>query len=221
MAKPEAKAEAVRLRVEERRSLPEIAASVVASKGSLSAWLKPHPLSDAERGERRSRTRKTETVRDDPTRKRRTVVRFRRTFATDEMDQITKGRVAEMAVALRLASHGMTVLRSIFDGSRADLVVGFDGLRSTAVIQVKWISLPPSAYGRPAIALQRKQGVRGPVRRTSRYTEDDFDFIVGYDFVSDTAYVFSQAETSGNSTSITVTDGAAENWGKVAAFVGG
>lgn len=220
MAKPEAKAEAIRLRVEERRSLSEIAAHVGASKGILSLWLKPYPLTERERGERRVAPRKAVSVRDLPARRHRNVRRFGRTFSTDEMDPVTKGRVAEMAVALRLASYGLTVLRSIFDGSRADLVVGVDGSRVTAVLQVKWISLPPSAYGRPSITLQRKHGVRGTVRRTERYSEADFDFIVGYDFVSDTAYVFSQAETSGNSTSITITDDAAENWGKVAALVG-
>lgn len=211
--------------MEERRSLVEIASRVGVSKGCLCDWLKPYPLTNEELREHWRNAvlgaRKSErSVKYDPARKGRTVVRFGRTFSTDEMDQITKGRVAEMAVALRLTAHGFTILKSMFDGTRVDLMVGAEEMHSMARIQVKWISLPPSAYGRPSIPLHRKQGVRSAERRTTRYTEADFDFIVGYDFLVDTAYVFSQKETAGNSKAITVTDGAAENWGKIAAFVG-
>ncbi len=41
--------EAIRLRVEQRLSLREIAAQTGAAKGSLSAWLKPYPLTAEER----------------------------------------------------------------------------------------------------------------------------------------------------------------------------
>ena len=53
-AKTELKAACIRLRVEERMSLREIAEYTGASKGSLSAWLKPYPLTKDElRGRRR------------------------------------------------------------------------------------------------------------------------------------------------------------------------
>ena len=42
--KTELAQEAIRLRVEERLSLREIAEMTSASKGSLSVWLKPYPL---------------------------------------------------------------------------------------------------------------------------------------------------------------------------------
>ena len=54
VAKPELKAEAIRLRVEERHSLREIESLTGAARGSLSLWLKPYPLTEEEKRERRS-----------------------------------------------------------------------------------------------------------------------------------------------------------------------
>jgi transposase-like protein len=44
-----AKAEAIRLRVEERRSIGEIAARVKAARSTVSLWLRPYPLTNEER----------------------------------------------------------------------------------------------------------------------------------------------------------------------------
>lgn len=52
IAKPELKAEAVRLRLEKRLSLREIETITGAARGSLSLWLKPDPLSDEEKRDR-------------------------------------------------------------------------------------------------------------------------------------------------------------------------
>ena len=52
VAKPELKAEAIRLRQQERLSLRQIAALLGASKGSLSVWLRSYPLTQAERKRR-------------------------------------------------------------------------------------------------------------------------------------------------------------------------
>ena len=51
MAQPkkELSQEAIRLRVEGRLSLREIAEVTGAAKGSLSGWLKPYPLTEEER----------------------------------------------------------------------------------------------------------------------------------------------------------------------------
>lgn len=48
MAKPELKEECIRLRVEQRLSLNEISRATGAPKGTLSAWLRLHPLSPSE-----------------------------------------------------------------------------------------------------------------------------------------------------------------------------
>ena len=48
-AKPELKAEAIHLRVEKRHSLREIGTITGAARGSLSALLKPYPLTDEEK----------------------------------------------------------------------------------------------------------------------------------------------------------------------------
>jgi hypothetical protein len=48
-----------------------------------------------------------------------------------------------------------------------------------------------------------------------RYTDTEFDFIIGYDFYSDTAYVFSRQECEGKKNVITTRASAAEQWGKI------
>lgn len=51
---PALKSEAVRLRVEERLSLPEILRKVPVAKSTLSLWLREYPLTEEEKGSRRS-----------------------------------------------------------------------------------------------------------------------------------------------------------------------
>lgn len=62
-AKLEQKAEAIRLRVDERKTLPEIQALIPVSKGSLSTWLRDHPLTEDERRARRSQVAIAENKR--------------------------------------------------------------------------------------------------------------------------------------------------------------
>jgi PD-(D/E)XK endonuclease len=54
LAKKELKADAIRLRVEERKSYSEIKALLRISNGSLTKWLGPYPLSDEEKKKRQA-----------------------------------------------------------------------------------------------------------------------------------------------------------------------
>ena len=219
MARPDDRDEAVRLRVEGRLSMGEIQRRVGASKGSLGLWLKPHPLDPAELRERRAAAlRATRARTAAPPRapdRAAAVQRFGSSVDADGMDVLRKGRIAEAAVSLRLAVLGFSVFKSVFDGDRVDIVVGAPDAPRFAAIQVKWVAKGRGTYGRPVVPLVRSVGCRSAGRRKARYAEHDFDFIVGYDFDGDAAYVFSRAEVAGNAACVTVTDPARESWRKV------
>jgi hypothetical protein len=219
MTKPHLQTEALRLRLEERMSLAEIRSITGASKGVLSLWLREHPLTGDEASYRRRKKRSEVSVRHDPARKSRIVSRFKADFDTDDMDTGRKGRIAEAAVMLRLVSMGFTVYKSAFDGARVDLIAHLGDPRKVARLQVKWASLAPSQFGRPTFSLQRAVGCRSALRRKVGYETEAYDFIVGYDFKSDLAYVFSKSASSGRDTSLTVTDASEENWQQVVEFV--
>src|SRR5215210_4368065 len=100
--KPDLKAEAIRLRVEERLSLREIAAITGAAKGSLSLWLKPHRLTEEER-KARSKTAKRYIA---PKKDHGEESRHNKTVVWQSLSNQRKGRIAEAAILFRLALHG-------------------------------------------------------------------------------------------------------------------
>lgn len=196
-AKPELKAECIRLRVEERMSLKEIQKKTGASRGSLSAWLRPHPLSSQEQQQRMV-----------PPPIRAPKVRG----AESPLHQLARahntspshiGRISEAAVLLRLLVHGYTVYGSPFDGDKADWVV--DTGSALHRLQVKTAVL--GATGLPAIRLTRNHG-------KTRYLPGEFDFVIGYDIYTDTAYVWDQQEVQNKST-VSICPEAMERWDKL------
>ncbi len=64
-AKPDLKAKAIRLRIEDRLSLREIATITGAAKSSLSLWLKPHPLTEEEKKSRAKLAKRYVTPKKD------------------------------------------------------------------------------------------------------------------------------------------------------------
>lgn len=205
MAKVELKAECIRLRVEERLSLREISAKTGASKGSLSYWLQPFPLTEAERAERAAKANRYRA----PKKERPPLVAQDLVgFSTEE-----KGHIAELAIAHRAALKRCQVYKPVFSGGVEDWVFKTPAGLLVA-IQVKCVT--PVRHGLPTIKLTKLVGHSLRVR----YAPGDFDFIVGYDLETDTAYVFSEAETAMNSATITVRPDTAERWDKILAFRG-
>jgi hypothetical protein len=82
-------------------------------------------------------------------------------------------------------------------------------------IEVRWVKVDPRR-GLPYISLI----CRGGVGKYRRYADDEFDFIVGYDLYSDTAYVFSSKEVAPLSSAVTIRPEAAERWDKLKAADG-
>ncbi|MDQ2686944.1 MAG: group I intron-associated PD-(D/E)XK endonuclease [Armatimonadota bacterium] len=204
-AKPELRAEAIRLRVEERRSLNEIAALTGAAKSSLSIWLRPYPLTV---DEKRCRLNTSGLVVN-PRKDRGQESKFHRRVADCQLTRHRKGKIAEAAVLFRLVLEDFTVFGSMFDGDKADWFVEVAETGKRLKIQVRWVKR--MAHGLPIVTLICYEG--HSVRRS--YKEEECDFLVGYDLFSDTAYVYSYAEIAHLKTGISVSLEHAERWDKL------
>lgn len=205
--KPDLRAECIRLRVEERLSLKAIHMATRASIGSLSAWLKPFPLTAEERADRARRQERRTGPRVPLGAESNLSETVRRHRLTSQ--QVAK--VSETAVLLRLLTHGLSPFGSVFDGDRTDWLVETPSGRVWKV-QVK--TAIRGRHGRPAVTLRRAQGSR-------RYIAGEFDFIVGFDVFSDRAYVWSWAETQHLTCSVSCLEEACERWDKLMFDPGG
>ena len=205
-AKPELRAECVRLRVEERMSFREIAEVTGASKGSLSLWLRDHPLTEAEKKAKRERGRKG----GNPKKDRGVESEIHRVVRSNNLNGIQVAKVSETAVLLRLLSQGFNPFGSMFDGDKADWLVEIPQTGKIWKVQVKtarWLS-----SGLPTVELSSGAGHRNGRKR---YQQGDFDFIVGFDLYTDTAYVWSWGEVEHLKTSVTICPEAEEKWEKL------
>ena len=201
--------EVVRLRVEERLSFREIQAKTNISISSISRWLQNHPITDEELHSKyqagitkpRPGTRKARGERS-----KFDVMTSGRSFSTSE-----KGNIAEAAVLFRLTLYGLHVMAPVFDGGRTDWLVQVPS-GSLVKIQVKSARCT-SPHGLPYFLLTRQTG-----GTRYRYSNQDFDFLVGYDLYTDTAYVFSWGDLKGNHAAVTLREDVAEDWLKVVQF---
>lgn len=181
----ETKREAIRLRVEERLGLKAICRETGLSRGSASTLLRDYPLTDEEVRQRLSRSAHDLNER---------CVRYAPepskyfALAPTEMSSEQKARVAEAAVLFRLTLFGYEAWRSPFEGHRVDWLVTQPGNRRSVRLQVRWARR--GHYGRPLISLRRCSG-------TESLTEEDCDFLVGYDLETDTVFVIPMGDLSG------------------------
>jgi len=196
---------AIRLRIEERLSLREIAEVIGASKGALSVWLKPYPLTAEERLQRQKLARRFIPPKKD----RGEISKFFQVTLGRTLSRQEKAKIAEAAVAFRLVLHGFTVYASPFDGDKADWVVEVPETRKIHTIQVRWARAGQA--GLPYIGLQCTVGHS----LQKRYLAGDFDFIVGYDLYSDTAFVYSAEEVSSLKATVSINWDYVERWDKL------
>jgi transposase len=203
MAKREKHIEALILRAEERLSLNQIAERLGVSKGSVSLWLRDCPLSEEEKRERMrepnlGNQHGKKSFEEEPS-------KFYRASEVESLTTSQKGDIAEYAVAFRLAAHGFCIHKPYSSGG-VDWLAENPKTGKIFRIEVKWAS--KAKEGLPFIRLRRSSNGQ-------RYDKDYFDFIVGYYFYSDTAYVYSFSEISKNKTIITISETAAERWDKL------
>jgi hypothetical protein len=116
---------------------------------------------------------------------------------------LQKSKVSEAAVLCRIVVRGWNVFGAVFDGDKTDWLVETPD-RKLSRLQVKLLSQKP--YGLPGASL---------TSRGQRYQPGDFDFLIGYDLFSDTAFVWSEKELEGHKNTITSCDASREAWDKV------
>lgn len=207
MAKPEVKAEAIRLRVEERKSLRDIKKQLTGvSQGILSLWLRPYPLSSEERSAIAKAKRALQPNTPRASLGPESENHARLSGQVTERDH--KGRVAEITVALRLAQHGFLVYKPLFDGTRVDWLAYNPMTGAYNRIQVKWARR--GKHGLPSIQLRCREG-----RGRRNYTDKDIDYVVGYYFFSDTIYVWTISELADKKSNVSCSEAAKDRWDKL------
>lgn len=204
-AKSELKAEAIRLRVEDRLSLREIAVLTGAAKGSLSLWLRPHPLTEEEKKARSKSAKRYAT----PKKNRGEESKYYKAVVWHELSNQRKGKIAEAAILFRLALHGFNAYLSVSDGDKADWLVEIPETGKVIKLQVR--NVCSFKHGLPGVLLTRTRGHN----KRRRYERGEFDFIVGYYLFNDTAYVFSFDEVMQNKTFVAISDEYMERWDKL------
>ncbi len=206
LAKPELKAEAIRLRLEERLSLSEIETAIGAARSSLSVWLKPYPLTDEEKRTRNKLANRYAT----PKKSHGEESKHNRAVIWQNLKPYHKGKIAEAAVLFRLALHGFNIYSAFFDGDKTDWMVQVPESGKILKIQVRCVNAT-NQHGLPNVLLTCTEG-HGKRRR---YQPGEFDFIVGYYLFNDTAYIFSFDEVAHLKTYVTIAEASAERWDKL------
>jgi transposase-like protein len=209
MISNELKSKALSLRVENKKSLKEISQETGISKATLSVFLRDHPLPDEELKNRakvghgllKSRAKQ---LRDTRLGEKSKFL----SFVKDDLTRQDKSRISEAAVAFRLALLGLPCYSATADGEKFDMVVEHPA-KGFLKIQVKTVK--QSSHGMPVVSLCCTEGHNKSVR----YGAKDFDYIVGYNLVNDTAYVFSVAEVSHLLKTVSISEKNAEAWDKL------
>lgn len=200
------KAECIRLRVDDRMSLTEIHRKTGVSKSTMSAWLRQYPLTEAELQQRQKNRKRYRAPKKD--RGQQAEV-SKLTGFLGALSKSQKGAVSEAAILFRLSLVGCEVFGSPFDGAKEDWVVSVPPEGRLIRVQVK--SVTSGQYGLPYVPLRCTEGHN----TARRYQEGDFDFVVGYDLFTDTAYVWSWDEVRHLKTTVTICPEAAEAWHKL------
>lgn len=197
------KQEAIRLRVEERKSYTEIQEVLGISKGALSGWLHTHPLTEEEK-----RAKMGAHTQPASRKSRGAEATLHQMAPSRDFGRLQKAKIAETAVLLRLLMYGFSPFGSVFDGEKTDWLVEIPQTGLVHKVQVKWASRG-GKYGLPEMRIR----CRGGRRKTRAYREGEFDFIVGYVYFTDTCYVWSWDEVRDSRAKAVCSD-AAEKWGK-------
>ena len=200
--------QAITLRDNQRLSLREISKAIGVPKGTLSSWLKGHQLSDSERKARASESPRYATPKKDRGQPSAAYLALN----GRSPNPAKKSEISEAATLFRLVLHGFHVMSPLFDCAKTDWLVEVPETGKLLRVQVKWAA-PLKHHGLPTIRLTCTEGHS----EKRKYRVGEFDFIVGYDLFTDTAYVYSFSEVSHLETSVTIRPDAAERWDKLRA----
>lgn len=210
----EQKKEAIRLRLEDRKSLEAISKELNVSQSTCSNWLRDMPLTDEEKHQRYVLAGiASKQNLEAGNRKNKCKITNSRSalFNLSEEREYTsnqKGKIAESAVMLRLSILQADIYKSVFDGEKLDFVIQMPNQNNLIKVQVRWACKNKQALG---LKLRCSNG-----RNSSRrYTEDEFDFIVAYDLFADKCYVYSKNELLHIKSLVTCSIEFEEKWNKL------
>lgn len=127
------------------------------------------------------------------------VSKFARMVDIESLSGDQKGRLSEDVVVNRLFAVGCVPFVRASGIQRFDILVYTPKSDEVLRIQVKTV-------GRGYIKITGHEG---------EYTRECFDYIVGYDIATDSAYVYSFEETRNHGTILTVDTSALEMWTKI------
>jgi len=210
----EQKKEAIRLRLEERKSLEAISKELEVAQSTCSVWLRDMPLTDEEKHQRyvlAGIASKKNLEAGNRKNKRKITNTRSALFNLSEKREYTsnqKGKIAESAVMLRLSILQADIYKSVFDGEKLDFVIQMPNQTNLIKVQVRWAGKNKKALG---LKLRCSNGRNA----SRRYTEDEFDFIVAYDLFSDKCYVYSNTDLLHIKTFITCSTDFEEKWNKL------
>lgn len=202
------KAMCIQLRVQERLSINEIQERTGVAKGTLSDWLRKHPLTREEKREKIARGC-SKAAQERHIQIRGESSKYYQMVIGRTLSRLQKAKIAESAVLFRLCLHGYSAFGSVFDGDRTDWLVEIPETGMVKKVQVK--TTMSNSTGLPSIPLTRCAGHN----KSTRYLEGEFDVIVGYDLFADTAYVFIWDEVKNFKKSVTIREDAKERWDKL------
>lgn len=196
------------LRLDNRMSVKAISKALNVSTGSVSVWLRDIPLTAEEKHSRYvangQKTKERPKLSEiEPSSK------FHNWVETDSLTNNQKGKIAESATILRLSILQFDIYKSVFDGEKIDIVAQNPNNQEFLKLQVRWAR--KQRHGAKTIALTCSNG-RNKFRR---YTENEFDFIIGYDFETDSCYVYSKDEVLHLKTQVSLQDKCVESWDKL------
>ena len=197
----------IKLRSEEKLTLTEISQKTNIPKGSLWPIIKDFPIPQ----ELQKLKRRPYIIQSNHLKKKHLgdLSKYAKMIDLIKLTGQDKQKIAESAILFRLCLNGYIVYGSPFDGDKADWIIEDKTTRKKFTLQVKWAGIQ-GGKGHPIINLMCTEG-----RKQRQYKEGEFDFIIGYCLLNDTAYVFSFDDVGHLKRSVTINENSAEAWEKI------
>lgn len=200
----EMKEKSIELRVGERKSIKEIAEVVKVHQCTIARWVKQYPLTKKE-----IKNRKIAQGAIMAKKGKEKLATFRGQFSGSVPEiaysDFQKGNISEAAVRYKCLIHNMEFYIPPYGSSSFDAIVHVIATGTIYKLQIR--TAQEMKTGFPQVSLRSGDG--------SRYTKNDFDFLIGYDIVGDGAYIWSFNELKNRKCSLKIEESARERWDKI------
>lgn len=184
------KVEAIRLRVEERLSLPEIVSLTGVTKSTLSIWLRSHPLPKEDLHLRRKANAVNTNLKSNP---------HKSSLAKPLRPLLSKsdlGEACRQLICAKLMLRGYQVFRPLNEDTPIDLLV-MTSKGHFLKCQCKCIyrGLNQTYHTMRLVSVRKWGPSSKAVMR--KYLPEEVDFFLGYCVDNDSVYIIPYADTAG------------------------